>query len=342
MTEPFTQAPGERKVLTADESATGRLDSWLAAALDGTFSRNRIQALIKEGSVTVNGTAVREVRHKVAPGDTIELTVPEPEAAVPLPEDIPLEIVFEDDDIIVIAKPAGLVVHPGAGNRSGTLVNALLHHCGGSLSGIGGVKRPGIVHRLDKNTSGVMVVAKNDFAHNRLAEQFADHGRSGPLNRAYLALVWGRPEQLRGTIDAPLGRSGADRTKRSVHRTERPDSRHAITHYEVRDRYGEAGGADAVASLVECRLETGRTHQIRAHMQHIGHPLIGDPEYGGAFRTKVNKLPEPAAAAVGRLDRQGLHAYLLQFAHPRDNRTLRFEAPVPADMASVIEALSMI
>ena len=342
MTEPFTQAPGERKVLTADESAAGRLDSWLAAALDGTFSRNRIQALIKEGSVTVNGTAVREARHKVAPGDTIELTVPEPEAAVPLPENIPLDIVFEDDDIVVIAKPAGLVVHPGAGNRSGTLVNALLHHCGGSLSGIGGVKRPGIVHRLDKNTSGVMVVAKNDFAHNRLAEQFADHGRSGPLRRAYLALVWGRPEQLRGTIDAPLGRSGADRTKRTVHRTERPDSRHAVTHYEVRDRYGKSGGADAVASLVECRLETGRTHQIRAHMQHIGHPLIGDPEYGGAFRTKVNILPESAAAAVGRLDRQGLHAYLLQFAHPRDNRTLCFEAPVPADMASVIEALSMI
>ncbi|MDA4847883.1 RluA family pseudouridine synthase [Hoeflea poritis] len=342
MTEPFTQAPGERKVLIADESASGRLDAWLAAALAGAVSRSRIQALIKEGSVSVNGSPVREARHKISPGDSVELRLPEPEDATPEPENIPLDIFFEDDDVIVIAKPAGLVVHPGAGNHSGTLVNALLYHCRQSLSGIGGVRRPGIVHRLDKNTSGVMVVAKNDFAHNRLAEQFADHGRNGPLRRAYLALVWGRPEQLKGTIDAPMGRSGSDRTKRSVHHAGRTDSRHAVTHYEVRRRYGESGDRQALASLVECSLETGRTHQIRVHMQHIGHPLIGDPEYGGAFRTKVNKLPDQAAAAVTALRRQALHAYLLQFAHPRDGRTLRFEAPAPSDMASVIDALSML
>ncbi|WP_419908833.1 RluA family pseudouridine synthase [Hoeflea sp.] len=342
MTEPFTQAAREKKVLIADDSATGRLDSWLSSALGGEISRNRAQALIKDGSVTVNDEPVRETRHKVVPGDRIELLLPEPEPADPEPENIALDILYEDDDIIVLDKPAGLVVHPGAGNRSGTLVNALLHHCSGSLSGIGGVKRPGIVHRLDKNTSGVMIAAKNDFAHNRLAEQFADHGRNGPLQRAYLALVWGQPAPLKGTIDAPLGRSGTDRKKRAVQRTESSDSRHAVTHYEVRESFGKSDAGDVSASLVECRLETGRTHQIRVHMQHIGHPLIGDPEYGGAFRTKVNTLPAAAAESVGALDRQALHAFLLQLAHPRDGRTLRFEAPIPPDMASVITALSKI
>ncbi|MEX3010417.1 RluA family pseudouridine synthase [Hoeflea sp. TYP-13] len=340
MTEPFTQAAGEKKVLTADDDASGRLDAWIAAALSGQISRNRIQSLIRDGVVNVNGSPVHEAKHKIAPGDRVEITVPEAEEAEPQAEDIPLDFLFEDDDLIVIAKPAGLVVHPGAGNWSGTLVNALLYHCGSTLSGIGGVKRPGIVHRLDKNTSGVMVVAKNDFAHRHLSDQFADHGRTGPLQRAYLALVWGRPAQLKGTIDAPLGRAGADRTKRAVRTGDTADTRHAVTHFQVRERYGETDGSGALASLVECRLETGRTHQIRVHMEHIGHPLIGDPEYSSAFKTKVNILPEPAGTAVKQLHRQALHAYLLQIEHPRDGRTLRFEAPIPEDMSKIITAFS--
>ena len=339
MTEPFTQAAGQKKVLIADDDASGRLDSWIAAALKGEVSRNRIQSLIRDGAVIVNSAPVREARHKIAPGDRIEITVPEPDDPQPQPEDIALNVLFEDDDLIVIDKPAGLVVHPGAGNWSGTLVNALLHHCGQSLSGIGGVKRPGIVHRLDKNTSGVMVAAKNDLAHGRLSEQFADHGLNGPLQRAYLALVWGRPAQMKGTIDAPLGRAG-DRTKRAVRRQESADTRHAVTHFSIRERFGETDGATALASMIECRLETGRTHQIRVHMEHIGHPLIGDPEYGAAFRTKVNILPETVAASVRKLQRQALHAYLLQIEHPRNGSIMRFEAPLPEDMNELVSALS--
>ncbi|MCY6379331.1 RluA family pseudouridine synthase [Hoeflea prorocentri] len=340
MTDPFTQAEAEKKVLTADSSATGRLDAWLTAALSGKLSRNRLQALIRDGSVRVNGAVVNEPRRAVAPGDLIELDMPEAKEAKPTGEALPLDILYEDDDLIVISKAAGMVVHPGAGNHTGTLVNALLHHCGDSLSGIGGVKRPGIVHRLDKNTSGVMVVAKNDFAHNRLAEQFADHGRSGPLRRAYLALVWGCPSPLKGTIDAPIGRSPSHRTKRSVHRSVGPDTRHAVTHYEVRQRFGAREAEQPVAALVDCRLETGRTHQIRVHLEHLGNPLIGDPEYGTAFRTKINTLPADIAAAVAKLNRQALHAYLLQFSHPRDAHTMRFEAPVPTDISEVISAFS--
>jgi 23S rRNA pseudouridine1911/1915/1917 synthase len=277
MSAPFNEADDTRKVLTAGESAAGRIDAWLAEALDGAFSRSRIKALIEQGAVLVNGAAVTEPKRKVQPGDAIEIGLPEPDDPEPKGEDIPLEVLYEDDDLIVVVKPAGLVVHPGAGNWTGTLVNALIHHCGTSLSGIGGVRRPGIVHRLDKETSGVMVAAKNDAAHRHLSAQFADHGRSGPLERAYQAVVWGRPRQLRGTIDAPLGRAG-DRTKRAVKRAESDDAREAITHYEVVERYGEKPDATCLASLVECQLETGRTHQIRVHMAHIGHPLIGDPE----------------------------------------------------------------
>ncbi|MEM9104216.1 MAG: RluA family pseudouridine synthase [Pseudomonadota bacterium] len=341
MPEPFTQAAGEKIVLIADEDASGRLDAWIAAAVKQHLSRNRIQSMIRDGGVTVNGETVTETRSPISAGDRVELTMPEPRDAEPLAEPIPLDILYEDDDLIVINKPAGLVVHPGAGNPTGTLVNALLHHCGNSLSGIGGVRRPGIVHRLDKNTSGVLVAAKNDQAHRKLSDQFADHGRSSDLERAYLALVWGRPDQMKGTIDAPLGRAG-DRTKRTVRRQETPDSRHAVTHYKVRERFGEKDRATALASLVECRLETGRTHQIRVHFVHIGNPLIGDPEYGAAFRTKINILPQPAADAVRRLQRQALHAFLLQFEHPRDGRLMRFEAPVPDDMVEIISVFSEI
>ena len=332
------QASGNRKVLDVDDAASGRLDAWLGSALDGEISRSRAKALIEGGAVSINGVVITEPKKKIHPGDEVVIDMPDPEDPEPQGEDIPLEVLYEDDDLIVISKPAGLVVHPGAGNWTGTLVNALIHHCGASLSGIGGVKRPGIVHRLDKETSGVMVAAKNDNAHRHLSAQFADHGRTGPLERAYLALVWGRPRLLKGTIDAPLGRAG-DRTKRAVKREDSDDAREAITHYEVVERFLEKPDATAQASLVECRLETGRTHQIRVHMAHLGHPLIGDPEYGAAFKTKANRLPEAAKAAVNGFHRQALHAYLLQFEHPSTGETMHFEAPIPDDMQSVIEAL---
>ncbi|NSZ17651.1 RluA family pseudouridine synthase [Agrobacterium vitis] len=338
MTDPFKQAGEPRKELIAGEDAEGRLDAWLAASLVGDLSRNRVKALIEQGAVFVNGTPVTEPKRKIKPGDQLVIAMPEPEDPEPKGEDIPLTVLYEDKDLIVLSKPAGLVVHPGAGNWTGTLVNALIHHCGDSLSGIGGVKRPGIVHRLDKETSGVMVVAKNDIAHRHLADQFADHGRSGPLERAYQALVWGRPRGLRGTIDAALGRAG-DRTKRTVKREDTDDAREAITHYQVMERYGEKPDATCLASLVECRLETGRTHQIRVHMAHIGHPLIGDPEYGAAFKTKANLLPDAAKAIVNNFHRQALHAYLLAFEHPTTGDVMHFEAPIPDDMETIIEAL---
>ncbi|PST18583.1 RluA family pseudouridine synthase [Mesorhizobium plurifarium] len=338
MNDPFKQAPGNRKVLKAGDDAAGRLDAFLTEALAGEFSRNRIKSLIEQGAVSINGATVTEPKRKVHPGDTFRIALPEPEDPEPKGEAIPLDVLYEDLDLIVLMKPAGLVVHPGAGNWTGTLVNALIHHCGDSLSGIGGVKRPGIVHRLDKDTSGVMVVAKNDAAHRHLSDQFADHGRSGPLERAYRAVVWGRPRQLKGRIDAPLGRAG-DRTKRAVKREDSDDAREAITHYEVVERYHEKPDGTSLASTVECRLETGRTHQIRVHMAHIGHPLIGDPDYGAAFRTKANLLPEPAKAVVNRFPRQALHAFMLQFEHPATGETLHFEAPMPADMQELIAAL---
>ena len=339
MNDPFKQGEPPRKVLIAAEDAEGRLDAWLTGVLEGEFSRSRIKALIEQGAVYLNGAACTEPKKKINPSDRVEIALPEPEDPEPKGEDIPLDVLYEDDDLIVIAKPAGLVVHPGAGNWTGTLVNALIHHCGASLSGIGGVKRPGIVHRLDKETSGVMVAAKNDIAHRHLADQFADHGRTGPLERAYQAVVWGRPGQLRGTIDAPLGRSGADRTKRAVKREDSEDAREAITHYEVVERFHEKPDATSLAALIECRLETGRTHQIRVHMAHIGNPLIGDPEYSAGFRTKANLLPEPAKSVVGRFPRQALHAFLLAFEHPRTGEVMEFEAPAPADMEELLEAL---
>ena len=341
MNDPFSQAGTARKALIADEFAEGRLDAWLATQFAGELSRNRLKALIEQGAIHINGQPVTEPKKKIQPGDRIEMAMPEPEDPEPKGEDIPIEVLYEDADLIVIAKQPGLVVHPGAGNWTGTLVNALIHHCGDSLSGIGGVKRPGIVHRLDKDTSGVMVVAKNDIAHRHLADQFADHGRTGPLERAYMAAVWGRPRTLHGTIDAPLGRAG-DRTKRTVKRENTDDAREAVTHYVVMERFGEKPDATSLASLVECRLETGRTHQIRVHMAHIGHPLIGDQEYGAAFKTKANLLPDDAKAVVDGFHRQALHAYLLQFEHPTSGEIMSFKAPMPADMQMVVDALRAI
>jgi 23S rRNA pseudouridine1911/1915/1917 synthase len=294
-----------------------------------------VQALIRAGAVRLAGEPVADVGRKLVAGQTITVAPPAPEEPEPRGEAIPLDVLYEDAALIVVNKPAGLVVHPGAGNPAGTLVNALIHHCGESLSGIGGVKRPGIVHRLDRDTSGVMVVAKTDAAHRALSEAFAAHGSDGVLERAYLAILWGVPPRTRGRIDAPLGRSSRDRTARAVVSETQPDARYAVTNYLVRQRYGEDAGK-AVASLVECRLETGRTHQIRVHMAHIGHPLVGDPEYGKAFRTKANILPEPLRSDVIGFGRQALHAWLLAFAHPVTGQKMRFEAPPPADMEKLL------
>jgi 23S rRNA pseudouridine1911/1915/1917 synthase len=333
MRDPDNEEGDRLKVLEAGpEAAACRLDQWLAAALGPDFSRNRVQALIRDGAVSVAGKPVTEPKRKLAAGEQVVIDLPEPEAPEPQAEDIPLDILFEDETLIVINKPAGLVVHPGAGNWTGTLVNALIHHCGDSLSGIGGVRRPGIVHRLDKDTTGVMVVAKTDQAHHALSEAFADHGVTGDLRRAYVALVWGAPARMTGTIDAPLGRA-ADRMRRAVVPARRDDARHAVTHFDVRERFG----AEPIASLVECRLETGRTHQIRVHMAHIGHPLIGDRDYGQAFRTKANRLPEPLRSEVKAFPRQALHAWLLEFRHPKTHIAMRFEAPLPGDFEALIK-----
>lgn len=327
------------KELITDAEASGkRLDAWLSAQLAPDLSRNRIQSLISEGQVSVEGRIVTETKHKLREGLNITIQIPEPEDATPKGEKIALDILFEDADLIVINKPAGLVVHPGNGNWTGTLVNALIHHCGDTLSGIGGVKRPGIVHRLDKETSGIIVVAKNDLAHRHLSAQFADHGRTGDLERAYLAIVWGTPDRATGTIDAPLGRSHRDRTKQAVVHQDRDDARNAITHFEVQERFGAKDDATALASLVECKLETGRTHQIRVHMAHIGHPLVGDLEYGSAYKTKANKLVEPLQSIVKGFKRQALHARLLAFEHPSTGDILRFEAPLPDDMTELLQA----
>ena len=273
--------------------AGGRLDAVLAGALP-MFSRNRVKDLILAGAVAINGQSVLEPKHKVREGDALLLTAPEPVEAEPEPENIPLSILYEDEHLIVIDKPVGMVVHPAPGSPSGTLVNALLYHCGDSLAGIGGVKRPGIVHRLDKDTSGVMVAAKTEVAHAGLAAQFADHGRTGPLYRRYVAFAWGRMQQARGTVDAPLGRDAANRLKQAV----RSDGREAITHYAAESRFGEDGWD---VTRLSCELETGRTHQIRVHMAHIGHPLVADPLYASGYATKANRLPSALREIVQSL-----------------------------------------
>jgi len=322
-------SPLEIRAATAD-----RLDKALAQAFPD-MSRARFQALIAEGQVSVEGVTVREPRHRVKPGESLRVLLPEAAAAEPQPEAMHLVIAHEDKDLIVIDKPAGLVVHPGAGNETGTLVNALIAHCGESLSGIGGVKRPGIVHRLDKDTSGLLVVAKNDRAHHSLSEQFAAHGRDGRLERSYLALVWGVPERRSGTIAAPIGRSTANRQKMAI--SKGAGSREAVTHYEVLETLGQP----PVASLIRCQLETGRTHQIRVHMAHLGHPLLGDVAYGSGFRSSAAKLSPEAQEALKSLNRQALHATVLGFEHPASGRSLRFESPAPDDFARLLAALRL-
>jgi 23S rRNA pseudouridine1911/1915/1917 synthase len=348
-------APAVRAATIGADEAGQRLDRLLAARLDG-LSRSRLKTLILAGHVAIGGRTIRDPEHRVNAGDDVTVVVPQAEPAEPQAENIPLTIVYEDDDIIVIDKPRGLVVHPAAGNWTGTLVNALVAHCGASLSGIGGVRRPGIVHRLDKDTTGLMVVAKNDLAHQSLAAQFADHGRTGPLRRAYRAFVWGAPDRPKGVIDKPIDRHPTVRDRMAV----RPGGREAMTLWEVVERYPAAAAAPAsergrpahpsersarngrapVASLLDCQLMTGRTHQIRVHLASIGHPLLGDDTYGPGFRTKTALLPEPTKEALEALSRQALHAYLLAVEHPATGEELVFQSDLPPDLARLRQALS--
>ena len=334
------------------EDAGTRLDKYLTAALAGKadaleapLSRARIRQLLDTGQVVLTAKPGSEPRpvddasYKVREGEHIVVTVPAPRPAEPVGQEIPLDILYEDDNLIVIVKPAGLVVHPAPGNPDMTLVNALIAHCGDRLSGIGGEKRPGIVHRLDKETSGVMVVAKSDRAHQGLAAQFAAHGRDGKLERAYTALVWGRPEPASGTVDAPIARSTQNRRKMATVRSaSTAGAREAITHYKTLQSWGEP----PLVSLVTCHLETGRTHQIRVHLTSIGHPLLGDPTYGGSQKTRKTKLPPEARTALEQLDRQALHAHLLAFEHPVGHEKMRFEAPIPNDLKSLIDSLELV
>ena len=318
----------------ADASHAGlRLDRFLSDCLP-ELSRTRLQALIRSGHASMRGATIEDPKHRVKPGDLYTLTVPPAEDTTLRGEAIPLNVVYEDDALIVIDKPPGLVVHPGAGNQDGTLVNALIAHCGKSLSGIGGVARPGIVHRLDKDTSGLLVVAKTDQAHRALAAQFADHGRTGGLERVYLALVWGAPKRMHGTIDAPIGRHPSSRTKMTV--LPPGKGRHAATEWRLVETFGPKSAP--IASLIECRLTTGRTHQVRVHLTHIGHPLIGDPLYGTGFKTKEHALPETLRGKLAKFDRQALHAAHLAFEHPLSGTLLRFNSPLPPDLAEIVES----
>lgn len=313
----------EKKTITLPpDHPRERLDKALAEQ-DLGLTRVRIQALIKDTQVLVNDTPARTPSQKVGAGDRLVITIPPPEPLEVEAENIPLKILFEDEHVLVLDKPAGLVVHPAPGNYQGTLVNALLHHCGKDLSGIGGVQRPGIVHRLDKDTSGVMIVAKSDKASQSLTAQFAEHS----IERQYRAVVWGRPTPLLGSIDAPIGRHPSNRIKMAV--VGASQGKRARTHYKVEQSFGPL--EKPIASLVTCRLETGRTHQVRVHMAHIGHPLIGDMVYGA--RRKLN-LDDGAT-----FPRQALHAAVLGFEHPVTGERLTFESPLPNDMHQLVKRL---
>ena len=324
-----------------------RLDKALARDVpeEAALSRTRLARLIAEGAVTRDGVALRDVKEKVTAGDEIVIAVPQAEESHIGPEDIPLAIVWEDEDLVVVDKPAGMVVHPAPGTPTGTLVNALLHHFGGRLSGVGGVARPGIVHRIDKDTSGLLVVAKSNRAHHGLAAQFEAHS----ADRAYLAVVYGVPDpadpRLRGTRGVSLELGGVIRIQSGLarHRTDRQrqavyfdgHGKHAVT----RARVLESFGTPPSMALVECRLETGRTHQIRVHMAHAGHGLVGDPVYGGRRKPPLKAIGPVAGEAVAGFCRQALHAAELGFDHPVTGERMHFEAPLPEDMAALLAAL---
>lgn len=314
------KAPLRTYTVRIDEDKAGtRLDRVLADAIP-ELSRARIQALMAEGQVvageSADAPAALEAKRKTKVGEVYTLSVPPLREAKPEAQEIPLDVIYEDDDVIVVDKPPGLVVHPAAGNPDGTLVNALLAHCKGSLSGIGGEARPGIVHRLDKGTGGLIIAAKNDTAHSFLSRQFSEH----TMQRAYYALVWGVPTPREGDIEGNLGRSTRNRKKMAV---VTKGGKTARTHYRVLESYG------GLASLVECRLATGRTHQIRVHMASIGHSVIGDPLYGGADRTRARRLPEAAREKVESLTHQALYAYKLGFFHETLGDNIHLEQKIP-------------
>jgi 23S rRNA pseudouridine1911/1915/1917 synthase len=317
-----------RHFVTFDDSASGeRLDRALAAALP-SLTRSRVKALIESRRVALaDGRTIEEPSRKVKTGERFVVDIPEAEPAEPQPQALDLDILYEDSDLLVVDKPAGMVVHPAPGNPDKTLVNALLAHCGASLSGIGGVRRPGIVHRLDKDTSGVMVVAKNDFAHRALSKLFASHD----LTRIYRALVWGGPKQKAGTIDAAIGRHPVDRKRMAVRKS---SGRPAVTEYWVERHFGPA--LKPVASLLGAKLETGRTHQVRVHFAHLGCPVVGDPVYGRKARNAA--APEP----LRTFGRQALHAAVLQFRHPRTRQEMRFATELPQDFRKLVSELNTV
>jgi len=308
----------EADIITGKLASGGRLDKALADATE--LSRERIKGLIAAGAVTIGKTLARSASAKVQGEERFAIALPPPEPLAALPQDIPLDIVFEDANLLVVDKPAGMVVHPAAGNQDGTLVNALLHHCAGRLSGINGIARPGIVHRIDKDTSGLLVVAKSDAAHEGLARQFADHS----ITRRYLAVCAGHPAPPAGTIAGRIGRSVHDRKKMAVLPDDTTRGKHAVTHFETLRHLNHA-------ALLECRLETGRTHQVRVHCASIGHALLGDPVYG--------RTPKPLRQVLESLGfhRQALHAARLGFSHPISAETLDFRAELPADMRELID-----
>lgn len=331
----------------ADQDHDGeRLDRFLAAMIDG-FTRSRLKELIKAGHVQRQDSVISSPNARVKTGDVYIVHLPPASAPEPKPQNIPLDVVFEDEHLIVVNKPAGMVVHPATGHWHGTLVNALLYHCGDSLSGVGGVKRPGIVHRLDRFTSGLMVVAKHDAAHLGLSEQFADHGRDGRLKRAYTAFLWGGMQPQSGRLETQIGRAPNNPLKMAVLKE---GGKLAITHYETAALYGQrkyeegetallAPGAAALASRVTFRLETGRTHQIRVHAAHMGHPLLADPLYGTGFKSKTRLLPVQLSSYIERLNRQALHAHELGFAHPITGEHTVFKREIPKKLKKLEKML---
>ena len=330
------RAPEHREAVATDDDAGERLDRWMAAAWPD-LSRSRCKALVEEGRLSFDGAPLTDPSTKVRAGGVYGLTIPAPVPATPQPEDIPLDVLFEDDHLIVLNKPSGLAVHPAIGHWSGTLVHALLHHCAGGLSGIGGVERPGIVHRLDKDTSGVLVAAKTDAAHQGLSTLFAAHD----IERLYLAACRSAPRPRAGTIETRLARSVHDRKKMAViENLESEKGRRAVTHYQTRTTYGQEPGAPVgtpAAGLIECRLETGRTHQIRAHLAHIGCPVLGDPVYGKQRAWK--RIATAQGEELKAFRRQALHAAVLGFVHPVTGEALRFETEPPKDMQRLIKFL---
>ncbi len=320
----MTASPEITEITALETEAGQRLDRVIADRLE-TLSRSRVKALIEDRRVAADGATITNPSFRVKPGQILTITVPPPIDDRPAPQAIALDIRYEDAELLVLDKPAGMVVHPAPGNPDLTLVNALLAHCGDSFQGIGGVRRPGIVHRIDKDTSGLMVVAKTERAHAALSTGFAER----TIERAYWAVVWGVPEPRQGEIDAPIGRSPLNRKKMAVVASGKP----ARTLYRVVRPLGLA------ASLVECRLKTGRTHQIRVHMTERGHPLVGDPVYGRVRPGRIKHLDPAQAAALQGFPRQALHAWLLGFPHPVTKEPLRFESSLPADLAELVRVL---